>query len=241
MKMGILFHTAYEAAFLPENKNGKEDIYSYEFYPGVSANGVNLEYALPGYFGTWGNARFEATPLLYNSFEPGDHRKESYISGMVVSPRTGETISTNGKIYMTKFQDSDLTTTPQNHKNNWPIIRFADVLLVYAEALNKQNNGPTPAAFDAINRVRARAGLSGLSDSYTYDTFLKAIQDERFKELAGEGHRLWDLRRWGYNTLKERVELSNPNASVEPHEVLYPIPSEELLQNPLIHQNSDKY
>ena len=79
--------------------------------------------------------------------------------------------------------------------------------------------------------------MPGLSGSYTYDTFLKAIQEERFKELAGEGHRLVDLRRWGYNTLKERVELSNPNATVEPHEVLYPIPSEEMSLNPLMVQN----
>ena len=230
-------YTAYEAAFLPENKNGKEDIYSYEFYPGVSANGVNTVFAIRNWFGAWGDARLEATPLLYNSFEPGDLRKNSYITGTVVSPWTGATIDTDGKIYMTKIQDSDPTTTPQQHKNNFPMLRFADILLVYAEAVNKQNNGPTAAAFDAINDVRARAGLPGLSGSYTYDTFLKAVQDERFKELAGEGHRLVDLRRWGFATLKERVELSNPNASVEQREILWPMPAEEMSLNPLMVQN----
>jgi len=229
--------TAYEAAFLPENKNGKEGIWEYQFYPGVSSNGLNVEYALPGYFGSWGNGRFEATPLLYNSFEPGDRRKKSYIFGDVVSPVTGETVSTNGHIYMTKFQDSDRTTLVQNHKNNFPFIRFADVLLIYAEALNKQNNGSTPEALAALNRVRDRAGLTGLTGPYNHDEFLQIIQDERFKELAGEGHRLVDLRRWGYNTLKQRVEMSNPNASVEQHEVLWPFPSAELRVNPLIEQN----
>ena len=93
---------------------------------------------------------------------------------------------------MTKIQDSDSKATSQNYRNNFPILRFADILLVYAEALNKQNNGPTPAAIAAVDRVRARSGLPGLTGATTFDTFLKAVQDERFKELAGEGHRLVD-------------------------------------------------
>ncbi len=230
-------YTAYESAFLPQNKNGKEGIWEYQFYPGVSGSGVNNVFLLPGYYGSWGDDRLRATELLYNSFEPGDLRKESYIFGDVVSPFTGEIMSTNGFIYMTKFNDPDMNNGRGRFANNWPFLRFADVLLIYAEALNKQNNGPTAEALAAINRVRSRAGLPDLTGSFTYDTFLKAIQDERFHELAGEGHRLRDLRRWGFETLKERVELSNPNASVEAHEVLYPIPSMELSMNPLVVQN----
>jgi hypothetical protein len=137
---------------------------------------------------------------------------------------------------MTKFQDNDLST-PHQHDNNWMFLRFADVLLIYAEALNKQNNGSTPEALAAINRVRDRAGLADLTGPYSYDQFLQIIQDERFKELAGEGHRLVDLRRWGFNTLKQRVEMSHPSATVEPHEILWPFPSAELRVNPLIEQN----
>lgn len=233
-------YTAYEVAFLPESKNGKEGIWEYQFYPGVSGSGVNNVFLLSGYGGTWGDDRLRATELLYNSFEPGDLRKKSYIYGDVISPYSGDTISTNGFIYMKKFWDPDLNNGRGRFANNWPFIRFADVLLIYAEALNKQNNGPTAEALTAINRVRSRAGLPDLTGpgTFTYETFLKAIQDERFHELAGEGHRLRDLRRWGFATLKERVEMSNPNASVEPHEVLYPIPSEELSQNPLMVQNN---
>ncbi len=232
-------YTAYESAFLPQNKNGKEGIWEYQFYPGVSGSGVNNVFLLPGYYGSWGDDRLRATTLLYNSFEPGDLRKKSYIFGDVISPFSGDTMSTNGFIYMTKFNDPDVNNGRGRFANNWPFLRFADILLVYAEALNKQNNGPTAEALTAINRVRSRAGLPDLAGpgTFTYDTFLKAIQDERFHELAGEGQRLVDLRRWGFATLKERVELSNPNASVEAHEVLYPIPSMELSMNPLINQN----
>lgn len=233
---GDTLYTAYEAAFLPVNKNGKEGIWEFQFIPGVAFSRNNEIWALPGYFGSFGLAQFEATPLLYNSFEPGDLRKKSYITGTVVSPFTGEVLDTDGKIYMTKIQDSEPNTS-QNYRNNWPFLRFADVLLVYAEALNKQNNGSTPEALAAINRVRDRAGLPDLTGPYSYDEFLDIIKDERFKELAGEGHRLVDLRRWGYDYLKQRVEMSNPNASVEPHEVLYPFPSVELRANELIEQN----
>ena len=233
---GDTLYTAYAAAFLPVNKNGKEGIWEFQFNVGQATNNNNVEWAVPGWFGDWGNARFEATPLLYNSFEPGDLRKKSYITGTLVSPWTGTTVNTNGKIYMTKFQDNDLST-PHNHNNNWPFIRFADVLLILAEALNKQNNGSTPEALEALNRVRNRAGLPNLTGSYTHDEFLDIIKDERFKELAGEGHRLLDLRRWGFDYLKQRVEMSQPNANVEPHEVLWPFPSAELRVNPLIQQN----
>lgn len=237
---GDTIYTAYAAAFLPINKNGKEGIWEFQFNSGQATNNMNVEWAVPGYFGAWGNARFEATPLLYNSFEPGDLRKKSFITGTFTSPFTGSTVNTNGKIYMTKFQDNDLTT-PHNHDNNWPFLRYAEVLLIYAEALNKQNNGSTPEALDALNQVRNRAGLDDLTGPYNYDAFLQIIQDERFKELAGEGHRLVDLRRWGYDYLKQRVEMSNPNASVEPHEILYPIPSAELRVNPELEQNSPAY
>ncbi len=72
-------YTAYESAFLPQNKNGKEGIWEYQFYPGVSGSGVNNVFLLPGYYGNWGDDRLRATELLYNSFEPGDLRKKSYI------------------------------------------------------------------------------------------------------------------------------------------------------------------
>ena len=90
---------------------------------------------------------------------------------------------------------------------NWYFLRYADVLLLYAEALNEWKQGPTKEAYDAINKVRERAygnnkyNLKNLS----YEDFRKAIQDERAYELAFEGHRRMDLVRWDiyYKTVKE--------------------------------------
>lgn len=89
---------------------------------------------------------------------------------------------------------------------NWYFLRYADVLLLYAEALNEWKGGPTPEAYSAINEVRRRAfgnndhDLKGLS----LEEFRQAVQDERAYELAFEGHRRQDLVRWGvyYKTVK---------------------------------------
>lgn len=100
---------------------------------------------------------------------------------------------------------------------NWYFLRYADVLLLYAEALNEVNGGPTDAAYAAINKVRRR-GYGNPSNTSVCDLsgldcegFRKAIRDERAWELAFEGHRRTDLVRWGIyaKTIKETDEALN--------------------------------
>lgn len=96
---------------------------------------------------------------------------------------------------------------------NWYFLRYADVLLLYAEALNEWKGYPTTEAYEAINEVRRRAygsneyDLKGLS----YEAFRQAVKDERAYELAFEGHRRMDLVRWGiyYKTVKETYNAIN--------------------------------
>ena len=85
-----------------------------------------------------------------------------------------------------------------NYGPNWRVIRYADVLLMLAEAINEQA-GRTAEAEVFLNEVRDRAGISpktGLSQ----EAMRQAIMDERTLELAGEGHRFFDLLRWGTAT-----------------------------------------
>ncbi|MET3878966.1 RagB/SusD family nutrient uptake outer membrane protein [Chitinophaga sp. OAE865] len=88
----------------------------------------------------------------------------------------------------------------------WPEMRLADLYLLYAEALNEEQ-GPQPAAFTYIDKVRDRAGLKGVQASWTAyskqptkfqtkEGFRQIVQQERLIELAMEGSRFWDLRRW---------------------------------------------
>jgi hypothetical protein len=79
----------------------------------------------------------------------------------------------------------------------WPVIRLADVYLMYAEASNEVS-GPLPDAIEAVNKVRRRGNLPNLAPAKTAnkDVFFDAIEQERIVELVGEGHRGFDLRRW---------------------------------------------
>ncbi len=91
-----------------------------------------------------------------------------------------------------KREDVDFLGT--NVGNNWRIIRYADVLLMMAEALN--NQGKTSEAAMYLNQVRERAQVTPVS-GLSQDQMVQAIIDERVLELTGEGHRFFDLVRWG--------------------------------------------
>ena len=147
-----------------------------------------------------------------------------------------------------------------NTSINFPLLRYADVLLMFAEAENALN-GPTQAAVDAVNAVRRRA-LDKSCDLNAADVteeersgkeaFLKAIQDERSRELCFEGLRRGDLIRWGiftetmtdvYNLVLQKAPdyyyvNTFRNATNEKH-LLWPIPAREIAANPLLEQNKN--
>jgi hypothetical protein len=140
-------------------------------------------------------------------------------------------------IYMPKFWD--ISSPRPNRGYNFIVFRLADVHLLLAEAENELN-GPAQA-YAPINRIRARAGLEPLS-GLTKEQFRTALMKERALELGGEGHRRWDLVRWG--KLVEAVRSIknfplNPFAAqnVQPHHVRFPIPQEEIQKNPNLKQN----
>src|SRR6185437_3685059 len=96
---------------------------------------------------------------------------------------------------------------------NWPIIRFSDVLLMYAEADNEINQGPNASDIAAFNEVRTRgyggkANLIGTTPT-DYVGFFNAIVKERSLEFGGEGMRKFDLIRW--NLLGSRLADSKTN------------------------------
>jgi len=130
-------------------------------------------------------------------------------------------------------------------ENNWRVIRYADVLLMLAEALNE--NGKTAEAEMYVNMVRERAQLTPISGLSQSDMKM-AIIDERAMELAGEGHRFFDLVRWGLaedylgpNSL-HGTGLAHPKSLIggafqSGRDELIWIPLGEISTNPKLKQN----
>ncbi len=146
----------------------------------------------------------------------------------------------------------------------WPVMRLADLYLYYAEALNEVN-GPSADVYEYINRVRERAGLDGVLESWSAHSrnpdkpktkagLREIIHQERLIEMSFEGDRFWDLRRWKLaqqymnNTIQGwNVEKFDPLEyyrvtpvffqSFTLRDYLWPIPENELVLNPNMVQN----
>ena len=120
---------------------------------------------------------------------------------------------------------------------NIPLVRYADILLLYAECLN--DRGATQEAIGYINQVRQRVNVPDLPLTMTKDEVLKHLQDvERPCELALEGSRWYDLIRWGITeTALNEHGKDNVENYVDTKHKLFPIPHSEFLLNPDWEQN----
>lgn len=105
------------------------------------------------------------------------------------------------------------------------MLRYSDILLVYAEAANAAENGPSDEAYGAVNLVRSRAGLEPL-DGLSKEQFDKAVLNERKWELAFECNRWFDICR--RHILSETIKAYYPEAVVDDHNYLLPKPYEQL-------------
>lgn len=138
------------------------------------------------------------------------------------------------------FKYWDNNTVGNNSGNDVPIIRYADILLSRAEALNELAAGTPPAeCFSLINQVRTRAGLADLSltDTPTKEDFRDAIFRERGWEFISEGKRREDLIRQG-TFLSSAIARGISSDLATTDKLLFPIPQSEIQANKLCIQNS---
>ena len=195
-------------------------------------------------------------------FDASDIRRSVTFFTQLYNAATGQNVifGTATSARFAKF--IDFTVSPLNNqaasKVNFPVIRYADVLLLNAEVLNELN-GPTATAYNSINLVRARAhGVYTGGGNYTnhaYDLtpglsqsdFREAVFLERRKEFIQESNRWFDLVRRGVNTstgnsylidaLKKLPGKTGAFLPTANRDTLYPIPQTEISLNPKLTQN----
>jgi hypothetical protein len=148
-------------------------------------------------------------------------------------------VATNKTVYFRKMLDDATMNGEVFHSGNITrILRYADVLLLYAEALNAL--GQTAQAYPFVDKVRQRAGLRTLSvamPGLNQQQFLTQLKHERITELSGEGHRWEDLVRWGdLSPALASRDAGFANFVVGKNELL-PIPQFDLDINPNLKQN----
>jgi hypothetical protein len=124
-----------------------------------------------------------------------------------------------------------------SQNNNWIVLRYADVLLMYAEAVNEGGGATAGTKEAALNLVRQRAGLAPIS-GLALTAFRDSVRLERRRELVFEGHRWFDLSRWGTlaDVMAAKFAELDLSGSVPPNNLL-PLPQGELDRNPSLTQN----
>jgi hypothetical protein len=168
-----------------------------------------------------------------NSFDEADARKELFVTSYVNT--SGQLIVGlgNDRNYALKYE-FDKDALGASYGDDLPVIRYADILLSRAEALNELN-GPNEESISLVNQVRTRAGVKPLElAGYTKETLRDAIFQERDWELYFEQKSRQDRIRQG--NFVSGAQARGKTAA-KPHHVLFPLPQSELDANPNLKQN----
>jgi tetratricopeptide (TPR) repeat protein len=239
--------TNYIDCVSQEGNNNSERVWEVQYISGLVGEGQYFsEETLPEYYtGYWGlsgsSAGMRVSTNLLNDFEDGDLRKDII---------TADSMLVRGVLddytWFIKYNHYSVKPTKTNDWGiNLPIIRYTDVCMMYAEALNEINGAPTEEAISYINKVRERAGLADLTAEQTAskDAFLKVIKHERRIEFAYEGLRWVDLVRWGDMVSVMKAFFADADEgngifskNVAEYRQIFPIPQEEITR----YANTDK-
>ena len=241
---GSLNIDGYKNVFSPVNHNSKEGIFEIQFLKGGYGEGSNYanNFApensgtnVVAVGGTGGNNIPEMD--IYNAYEEGDLRRDFSMSlGYYDNRKNNEWVESR---YVCKFMDVPYQNNDAS--NNYPVIRYADVILMYAEALNQ--NGKTAEACKYLNMTRRRGFGYQTTETSPVDLqttdkaqFALMVEQERRVELAFENHRWFDLIRTG-----RAVEvMKSKGFSLNETNLICPIPQKQIDVNPKLTQNDYK-
>ncbi len=235
----------YADLYKPGMQGNTEAIWQAQYKSGTAYLGSNL----PNHFAPTGSEGITiASGGAYGFNQPTDDIANAYTTGDVRRNNIVDGYMSNGVFvaakYIRGYVERETGSGYLDSGADWYVLRFADILLMYAEALNEVNNGPSSDAYTYINEVRSRAGLEPLAE-LSYDTFKSAVYNEERLESPFEGHRWFDLLRTG-----KAIEVMNSKVSVggtttvgisspiKQYQLLYPIPALVVTtSSPAIEQN----
>jgi hypothetical protein len=185
-----------------------EVIFSVRYLGGDNSNGSPFwQYFAPQYSDLLAagepegnnNPTFELMSLFYQDTAYSAERKEASFDLYYVNP-------TKFSSYITKYMDPNITVK-LNAENDWIVLRYADIKLLYAEILAQESD--PDLARDVINEIRDRSGLNPIETTFTSSIMaLDSVYAERRMELAFENHRWFDL-------LRMNTTYSDPNKAMD--------------------------
>lgn len=198
--------------FNVDNKNNNEIIFAVHFNKEIEGEGHSYWYNL-----TNASDDTNQTSSLLNTFPTGDARKD-----LITYVQVEKNVRLMNKFYDTK------SPTFKTVGNDQILLRYADVLLMYAEALNEIQYDASEGslALKYLNAVRQRAGISNLTAKQlpTQEKFRKGILVERQREFPYEGQRWFDLVRMGF----AKSVMAENGVEIKEYQLLFPIPQQEI-------------
>lgn len=251
----IALFPSYNDLHDPSKENSLEHLFMIQYAAGIANAGYqdkflpnNTNITASGEVGTT-----VPTAGFLDSYEAGDNRtkeKGFYFKDYYLGGGTGAPISLN-RFYIYKHFDTPANGAPPpglpgtgNSGLNYPLLRYADVLLIYAEAQN-ESGGPNADAYAALKSIRDRAGLTTPDiATYTQATFRTAVWEERWHELSYEGITWFDMIRLekvydvDSKTFVDFDGATINGATLESKHLLLPLPAADFRNNPNLKPNN---
>ena len=240
-------------------ENKKEHMFGIQYLAAVATNPMQ-QLLLPNFkdVSAYSDEVGSTVPTVnfYNSYEAGDLRAKDREGFFYTSYYTGG----NGALKQLNapyiFKHFDIvangtlgTAGTAQSSLNWPQIRYAEVLLTYAEAQNRADGTPNQAAYDAVNAIRKRALLTPLA-GLGQAQFEEAVWRERWHELCYEGITWFDMVRLrkvynettnGFDNFVGHAFAATPNVILGEKHLLFPIPTVDYKNNPNLRPQNPGY
>jgi hypothetical protein len=252
---GYVLNNNYLDAWDINKRDGAENLFEADhlvnqFYPGDGFNHLCHCAFVTGFSQETPHLIISDTVQFYDNWDGRDQRKAGTYAKFLFNPLTDSVFRFYLPRYRKYIDTTNILTSASTRQIDRTILRYADVLLIKAEALNELNNGPTASAYDAINQVRRRAYLKYINanslplnsfdfNGLSYAQFRDSLRQERLHEFTYEQSRWFDLVRWriliktlknvAANTTVPQVQLKG-NVSLKHYR--FPIPQSQRNLNP---------